>query len=92
MPEVPYSGEVHRQVVFVTSSDGFGVALGTAGLNDGNDTGRGGNIDVIAEWEKRIGGKHRATRSLAGLANGNLNGIDSTHLPSTYSDYRSFLR
>ena len=78
---MPHAREDHRQAVLVARGDGVRVALGAARLNEGDDASRRRRVHVIPEREERIRRQHGPFRTLASLLNGNLNGIDSAHLP-----------
>lgn len=84
--EVAGGGEEHGDVVFVAGGDGVGVVFGSAGLNDGGDTGSGRLIDAVAEGEEGIGGEDGPPAPLAGLVGGDVHGIDAAHLPRSDAD------
>ena len=54
MTEMAYTREDHGNAAFVRGSDHLGVADTAAGLDDGNRTVIGDDIESITEWKKRI--------------------------------------
>ena len=64
--EVALAGEDHRHVVRVGGGDGFVVADGAAGLDDGGDARFGGRLDAVREREEGVGGHDGALRPVAG--------------------------
>jgi len=44
--------------MFLASCDNFIISAGTTGLNNRYDPTFSGNVDIIAEREKRVAGQH----------------------------------
>src|SRR5579875_1650624 len=91
MPEMPNTGEHHRQAMFLARLDRFSVAHGAAGLDDCGDAGAGSLIDVVAEGKERIECQHRPVTAFAGFAHGNLHRINAAHLPGADAYYHAAL-
>ena len=54
MPEVPPSGEHHREPVLIGGGDHLGVAYRTARLDDGGRAGGRDRFESIAKWKERV--------------------------------------
>ena len=60
MFEVAVAGEDHADIVLVAAVDGFLVADGASGLDDGGDAGFVGQFHAVIEGEESIRGEHGA--------------------------------
>jgi hypothetical protein len=60
VPEVPHSGEEHRQAKPVGGSNDFRIALRAARLDDGGSSRLGDLFHAVGEGKKGIGGRNRA--------------------------------
>src|SRR5260370_20737471 len=92
MPEMPNSCENHGQAVFVAGGDGVLVAQGAAGLDDGSNAGAGGFIDIVAERKEGVRGQHAPLDPIAGLAHGQVDGIDAARLARADAGHHRLLR
>src|SRR6516162_3083348 len=87
--EMPHAGKHHRHVVLIRCSDDLGVAPAAAGLNDGADAEPGGNVEIVAEGEKGIGGHDCPGESellVAGLHGREARRVHTAHLSGTYPE------
>ena len=48
-------------------------------------------VDRVGEGEEGVGGQHRAADPIAGLADGDLDGIDAAHLPGAGAQQHAVL-
>ena len=62
MTKLALPGQHHGDAMLVGGGDHFGVAYGTARLNDGAYSGLSCLIHSVAEWEERIGAENGARR------------------------------
>ena len=86
MPEMPNSGKQHGQPEPVGGGDYFGIALRTAGLNDGGGSGSGNFFHAIGERKERVGGGNRALERQLRFHRANLGRIHAAHLTGSYAD------
>jgi hypothetical protein len=58
MPKVPDTREDHGDAMLIAGRNGVLIADGTAGLSDGLDAQRRGQVDIISKREKRVRRHH----------------------------------
>lgn len=67
MSEVPFSGEEHGDIVFITGINGFLIPDRATWLDDGGYARLCSGINRIAKREEGIGRHHRTFSSLSSL-------------------------
>src|SRR5262245_5869174 len=87
MPKMAATGEDHRQAVRVARGDDMHVSWCADWMND-----RGGLVEGIVEWEKRIGGKCSAAGAGGRFLDGDFHRIHAAHLPCADPNHRLRLR
>src|SRR6266567_1813393 len=86
MTEVADAGKEHGQAQAVGGGDDFGIALRTAGLNDGGSSGFGDFFNAIGEGEEGVGGGDGAFQRELGLHGADFGGIHAGHLSGADAD------
>src|SRR5215468_184918 len=92
MLEVPHPCKNHRDTMFVGGVDHFLVSYGTAGLNDGRNSGFCSFVDVVPEGEKSVRSQNSSFGSGISLLDTKFDGIHTAHLSGSHPDCPATLR
>src|SRR5919201_2707909 len=84
--ELARAREDHGDTLAVGGTDRLVVPNRAAGLDDRRDVGRDGTFDAVGKGEVRVRGEHRARSAVAGVADGEIYGVDALHLAGANAD------